>query len=347
MTDAPAAVSGRPFGRGADGVPARLYTLDGGAGVVARVTDMGAALVGLDAPDRSGAAADVVLGFDSAEGYASSANPHFGGTVGRVANRVSGAEFVLDGVRYPLAANEGPNHLHGGGRRGLDRIMWSVEDAGPAAVRLRVVSPAGEEGYPGRLEVTAEFRVAGRVLEIEYRAVADAATPVNMTNHAYFDLAGPGAPGARGRTAGDHLVQVEADAYTPVDGALLPTGVVDPVAGALDLREPRRIGDAPGGYDHNFVLRGSGLRRAAVLHHPDSGRTLEVATDQPCLQLYSGGGIPAGLVGKAGRVHGPGAAVCLEPQGYPDAVNRPEFPPVVLRPGEVYRHRIRFALSAR
>jgi len=341
------------FGRGPGGAEVRVLELDDGRGMRARVTDLGAALVGLEVPDAAGRPADVVLGFDSAEEYAGEANPHMGATVGRVANRVSGAAFELDGVRYRLTANEPPNHLHGGGAGRLGLLVWRVVAADARSVELACESPAGSEGYPGRLSVRAVYRLGGGALEVAYRAETDAATPVNLTNHAYFNLAGAGEEGS----VLGHELRVEADRCTPVGAGMLPTGRVEPVSGPLDLRAARRIGDGvaelaadpvAGGYDHNFVLRGGGgVRTAAVLGDPVSGRVMELQTDQPCLQVYSGNQVARGLAGKGGRVYGPWGSVCLEPQGYPDAPNRPEFPGAVLRPGEVYERTIRYRFGAR
>lgn len=331
------------FGTTRQGEQARLFTLHGEGGVVAKVSDFGATLVELHLPDRDGTTADVVLGFDTVEGYTSDANAYFGATVGRVANRIAGAEFELDGVRYVLASNEPPHHLHGGAERPFSHVMWRLTHLDDGSVELVHESPAGEEGYPGRVEATARYRVTGTGLEVRYAAVCDAATPVNMTNHTYWNLAGAGTG-----TVLDHELQVQAGHYTPCDDELIPTGGTEPVSGTpLDLRRSQPIGARIGelehigamGYDHNLVIDGEPgrARTAARLRDPGSGRVLELITDQPGLQVYSGNRLDD-VVGKAGRNYERNGGLCLEPQYHPDALHRPEFPSIVLRPGEVYEH---------
>lgn len=338
-------MTGEPFGTTSAGEPARLYTLQARQGIVAKFTNYGATLVQLHTPDRSGALRDVVLGFDSVEGYESSENPYFGATVGRVANRIAYGAFTVGGQAYTLSQNEPPHHLHGGVARSFDKVLWRTVHADERTVEMRYVSPAGEEGYPGQVEASATYRLTDDALVVEYRAATAAVTPLNMTNHAYFNLAGAG-----GGTILDHELQILADDYTEVDEALIPTGETRGISGtALDFRARRRIGerigellDVPGalGYDHNFVLRGApGQRRlAAVLRDPSSGRVLELSTDQPCLQFYSGNRLHAGIVGKQGQRYGSHAALCLEPQHAPDAVHHPQFPTVLVEPGRLYTH---------
>lgn len=331
----------RPFGTTSAGEETKLISLDGG-GLRARVTDFGAALVAVESPDRNGEYADVTLGFDDVAGYESADNQYFGATVGRVANRIAGARFSLDGREYELAANEPPNALHGGARRAFSKVVWQVVSVTDTEVELAYTSPDGEEGYPGRLEATVRYRVSGDVLEITYRAVTDQPTPVNLTNHAYWNLAGAG----RG-TVLDHEITVAADRFTPTDAALIPTGGTAPVDGPLDLRAPTRIGDriaelasTPAlGYDHDFVVRGDpgGVRLAARVHDPSSGRVLELSTDQPGVQVYSGNRLQ-GQRGKRGRTYLRFGGLCLEPQHHPDSLHRPEFPSIVLRPGQTYEH---------
>ena len=346
-------MTSRAFGSYPDGREARLYTLEGAGGRLARVTDHGATLVELHAPDRDGALADIVCGFDALEGYVSATNPYFGATVGRVANRIAHGRFALGGTTYQLAINEPPHHLHGGAERSLDKVAWGLVERARDAVTFRYAAPDGEEGYPGNVEVLATYRFEGDTLAVTYRATTDAVTPINLTNHAYLNLAGAG----HGDVL-DHLLTVRADTSSEVDGELIPTGRLLPVDGTpLDLRTPRplgegvaALGDVPGaaGYDHNLVLSGTrgALREAAVLHDPGSGRTLELATDQACLQLYSGNRMDPPITGKQGRVYGLHGGVCLEPQGFPDAVNHPDLPSVLVRPGERYEHRSRYRLTA-
>lgn len=332
-----------PFGTTAAGAQARVHTLVGERGVVVRVSDFGATVVGVHLPDRDGEVADVTLGFDAVEGYESGANAYFGATVGRVANRIAHAEFSLDGRRHRLAANEPPHHLHGGAERSFSKVLWQVIDSGNDLVELAYASPAGEEGYPGRVEAIARYQITGTALEVRYRATTDATTPVNLTTHTYWNLSGAG-----NGTVLDHQVEVRAQAYTPTDDALIPTGGIEPVAGTpLDLRRPARIGDAVDalvgtpalGYDHNLVLDGppGTLRLAARVSDPASGRVLELHTDQPGLQLYTGNRLD-GQTGKDGRRYIRHGGLCLEPQHHPDAIHHPRFPSILLEPGDGYEH---------
>ena len=338
----------RPFGHLADGREARCRMLVAD-GVAVTVADYGATLVALDVPDRTGATGGVVLGFDAVGGYETRTNnPFMGATVGRVANRTAGARFTLDGVEHVLDANEGDNHLHGGRRTSFDRVLWDVLEETPTSVRLGHVSPDGDAGYPGQLTVEAEYAVAPGELTITYRARTDRRTPVNMTQHAYFNLAGEA-----GTRIDDHVLEVAADAWTPVDEALIPTGERADVAGtAFDLRAGRRLGDgiaqlaAEGygdGYDHNLWLTGDAgvLSDVARVHDPHTGRRMVLASDQPCLQVYSGNrlGRATGRGGIVFPVHG---GLCLEPQHAPDSLHRPGWPSIVLDPDDTYVHRIRY-----
>jgi len=353
LTGAHDGVEVAAFGPLDDGRPTRVFTLRS-EGVVARVSDYGATLVALEVPDRDGVLGGVVLGFDDVAGYETRTNnPFMGATVGRVANRIAGASFDLDGVRHSLHANEGENHLHGGRQVSFDRLLWQLADAGRRHVRLQLVSPDGEGGYPGTLRVTARYEVGPSSLAITYRAETDRRTPVNMTQHAYFNLSGED-----GGRIDDHRLRVAATAWTPVDSALIPTGAVEAVGGTpFDLRDGPRLGDgisavvAAGlgdGYDHNLWLdapdtQGSvrELREVAELSDPRTGRCMVLASDQPCLQVYTGNrlGRSTGRGGVVFPVHG---AVCLEPQHAPDSVHRPEWPTIVLDPGDEYVHRIAY-----
>lgn len=342
-----------PFGTDEAGDAVELVTLRGG-GLVARVTNHGATLVELHVPDRDGVDADVVCGFGSVAGYLSDANPYFGATVGRVANRIAFGRFSIDGTEYQLATNEPPHHLHGGHRRSFDKVAWEVVEVEADRVTFRYVSPAGEEGYPGTVEVLATYRLEDAELVVEYRASTDATTPINLTNHTYVNLAGAGTGDILG-----HELTIAAEVTSEVDDHLIPTGADAPVEGtALDFRTARRVGErivelreVPGalGYDHNFVLGAATgeVRRAAVLHDPSSGRVMELATNQPCVQFYSGNRLDDPIAGKQGQVYGLHGALCLEPQFHPDAVNQPRFPSTLLEPGATYEHRSHYRFTAR
>jgi aldose 1-epimerase len=337
-----------PFGAIGDG-KARLFVLDGDGELTAKVTDYGAALVALYAPDREGRRSDVAGGFDDVAGYAGPGNQHFGATVGRVANRIAGAAFTLDGREYSLARNLPPHHLHGGSTRSLDKVIWSAK-ADEKAVRFTYRSPDGEEGYPGNLELEVTCTLDGDELRIDYRATTDLATPVNLTNHAYWNLAGHGAGSIL-----DHELTLHAYRYTPTDEALIPTGAIAPVQDTpLDFTRPRRIGEriaeaGAGGYDHNFVLddfvAGGEPVLAARLREPISGRVLEVYTTEPGLQLYTGNGL-SGQPGKNGVRYQRHGLLCLEAQHFPDALKHAGFPSIVLRPGEVYRQTTAYRFAA-
>lgn len=339
------------FGTSEGAEAAQLVTLTNGDGLSASITDLGATLVALEAPDRTGRCANVVLGFDSVEGYESRHNQYFGATIGRVANRIANAAFVVDGEHRQLAPNEPPHHLHGGGERSFDKVRWRIDGEEADVVELSYRSPDGEEGYPGRVEASATYRLTGDALVVEYRAVTDRTTPLNMTNHAYWNLRGAGAG-----TILDHELELLADAFTPTDDELIPTGAIADVAGTpLDFTTPQRIGARIGalldkptlGYDHNYVLRDGShaLRLAARLRDPASGRGLELLTDQPCLQLYSGNRLFAPIAGRHGATYVRNGGVCLEPQAHPDAVHQPHFPSILVEPGTTYRHRTRYRFT--
>lgn len=315
------------------------------------MSDLGATLVSLHVPDRDGEDSDVVLGFDTAAEYLGDENQYFGCTVGRVANRIAEGAFELDGETYELAINNAPNHLHGGDRGFGARVWEALPDDAPGTVTYRLVSEDGDEGYPGRVEAEVTYELTeDDVLVIRMSATTDAATPISMTNHAYWNLAGHGAA-----TVLDHELEIRANEFTPADDTLIPTGEIATVRGALDFQEAKPIGrdiaalvdTAAMGYDHNYVLHTGDTepvaekfaagRFDARLHHPGSGRTMELYTDQPGLQFYSGNFL-FGQAGKGGETYALRSACCLEPQGIPNAINEPVFPSVVLRPGETYEH---------
>ncbi len=337
------------FGTLPEGPEIDVFTLSGPGGIEARVMTYGATLVSLKIPDRFGRLEDVILGFDNLEGYLGK-NPYFGCTVGRYANRIGQGKFRLEGIEYTLARNDGANHLHGG-LKGFDKKVWTPEpfvEAVAVGVKFTYLSEDGEEGYPGNLGCSVTYRLnAAGELRIAYEAVTDKATPVNLTNHAYWNLMGPGMNDILG-----HELELMADQYTPVDAALIPTGEKADVAGTpLDFTTPRSIGkriaSIEGGYDHNCVLRGGGesFVLAARVREPKSGRILEISTDQPGIQLYSGNFLDGTVRGKGGVFYFRHAGFCLETQHFPDSPNCPGFPSTILEPGETYRtattHRFR------
>ena len=341
-------ITEEPFGRTGNGAAVSLYTLRSGRGVTVRITDYGGIVTAIETPDRNGTGGDIVLGFDTLDGYLKD-HPFFGALVGRVANRIAKGRFALDGRTYTLATNNGPNHLHGG-LKGFDKVVWRAErsaNAAGAILRLSYTSVDGEEGYPGTLSAIVTYTLTREnELRIDYSATTDKATPVNLTNHTYWNLA------TRGDVLG-HMLTVAADRYTPVDDTLIPTGELKTVAGTpFDFRMAKAIGRDIGevastrGYDHNFVLNGSGLRLAARVTEPTTGRILEVLTDQPGVQFYTGNFLNGSIVGKRGIKYAQHAAFCLETQHFPDAVNHPEFSSVILRPGTAYRTTTVFRFAA-
>ena len=333
-----------------------IYTITNAHGIEARVADYGATLVSLKTPDRAGRFQNIVLGFDSLDTYAARGVPFYGATVGRYANRIANARFTLDGRIYQLAANDGPNTLHGG-KRGFDKRIWTAQPlaAGEGnGIRMTLVSPAGEEGFPGDLTVQTVYRLDDDDnLEIEFRATTTAPTPVNLANHAYFNLTGdPTVP------ITDHVVTINAEHFTPIDATLIPTGELRSVAGtAFDFRTPHVVGariEADDeqlrlgrGYDHNWVLNkmDAAMSLAAVVTEPHSGRSVEVRTTQPGVQFYSGNfmdGEPSGV----GTVYARRTGLCFETQHFPDSPNQAAFPSTILRPGERYLHKTILALRA-
>ncbi|HUF08772.1 MAG TPA: aldose epimerase family protein [Rhodothermales bacterium] len=327
------------------GTAVDLYTLQAPGGLTAQVTNYGARIVNLFVPDRLGRIGNVVLGFDSIAGYLDAKERFYGATIGRFANRIGGSRFTLDGVSYELVRNEGENHLHGG-LEGFDRAVWTARRINEGTIALTYASRHLEQGYPGALSVEVVIRLTSDMsLEITYEATTIAPTIVNLTNHAYFNLAGPGAG-----DVGDHALQILADEFTPIGDGLIPTGEIAKVDGTpLDFRTPHRIGervddDFPqlrlaGGYDHNWVLRPAGgpLRVAVRVFEPTSGRSMEVLTTEPGLQFYGGNFFDGADVGASGRPHRFREAFALETQHFPDSPNKVRFPSTALRPGEVYR----------
>ncbi len=354
-------VPSRAFGRLADGREARVFTLANGRGLVAEVTDFGAIIARLLVPDRAGLVADVVLGVDSATEFEAKA-AGFNSVIGRYANRIAGGRFILDGQTYQLETNSSsggiPVHIHGG-RQGFNRRLWTatttVRDGLPA-VRLSLTSPDGDQGYPGSLQVEVLYSVtADGALRLDYSATTDRPTPLNLTNHAYFNLKGEGEGDILG-----HELTLHASRYTPVTPALIPTGELAPVLDTpFDFTRPRRIGDRISeshpqlilgrGYDHNLVLdhRGDAPGLAALVHEPASGRVLEVLTTEPGVQLFTANHFAGRLVGKSGRAYPRYGGFCLETQHYPDSPNQPAFPSTILRPGQIFRSTTIFRFSTR
>jgi aldose 1-epimerase len=344
MTTAPS-ISQRPYGVTSDGAAIEEYTLSNGRGLEVSIITFGGIVTALRVPDRAGALANVVLGFSGLADYEVQKN-YFGALIGRVGNRIALGKFTLDAREYSIPQNDGTNSLHGG-LKGFDKRVWAAETVpgtDEAGLKLTYLSPDGEEGYPGNLSVTVVYTVtAGNALRIAYSATTDAPTPVNLTNHSYFNLAGNG--------SGDvynHLLTVNADGYTPVDASLIPTGGIAPVAGTpMDFRSAKRIGAElrsgdvqmvlGHGYDHNFVLNQRGADvPAARLSDPASGRVLEVFTTEPAMQFYTGNFLDGTLVGSYGGTYRQGDGLCLETQHYPDSPNHANFPNSILRPGETY-----------
>lgn len=364
MTPATAAaaasrVTRETFGRLADGTTVERVTLRGGngSGFELAVISFGAAVQALRVPDRDGRCADVVLGHDTLAPYVAERH-FFGATVGRYANRIAGGRFELDGRRFELPRNDGPNSLHGG-PDGFDRRCWRIEaldDGAAPAVTLAHVSPDGDGGFPGQLNVRVTYALTGdTAFSIAFEAVTDRATVVNLTHHGFFNLAGA----ASGEDVLGHRLAIAADRFLATDATGIPTGAQVPVAGTpFDFTAPRPIGDGIRqahdqlrlrcGYDHNFCLRDGRVavpRAVARVEHPGSGRVMTLTTDQPGLQFYSGNFLDGSVAGKGGRLYRQSDAFCLEPQTWPDAPNRPDFGSARLDPGDTYRHVSGFAFS--
>jgi aldose 1-epimerase len=350
-----ASLTRTPFGRLSDGHPVELFTLSNGNGIDVRTMPYGATVVAIRTPDRDGRIADIVLGFDRLDGYLNP-HPYFGAVVGRYANRIAKGRFTLDGREYDLATNDGPNQLHGG-VRGFDKAVWSAEPferAGNVGIAYTHTSRDGDEGYPGTLTAYVTYTLTPRgQFVVHYEAVSDKATPVNLTQHSYFNLTGDAAGDIL-----DHQLTIDADRFTPVDQSLIPTGELASVAGTpFDFRQPTPIGARINaddrqlrnarGYDHNWVLNRAttALTHAARVADPGSGRTLDVSTTEPGLQFYSGNFLDGTIKGKNGRVYKQRYGFCLETQHFPDSPNHPDFPTTIVRPGVAYRSTTVFAFG--
>jgi len=328
-----ASIGRRPFGETDTGRQVDLFTLSGGDGVEVSIITYGAAVQSVLAPDRDGRRANVALGFPALRDYTANTGHYFGATIGRYANRIAGGRFVLDGVVHELSRNEGDNCLHGGAR-GFDTRVWEVLEASRGVLALAYTSPDGEMGFPGTLETSVEYRLEGRELRIDYRATTSAPTVVNLTNHTCWNLAGEGTG-----SVGDHVLRLLASSFTPVRTDLVPTGEIAPVDGTpLDFRIPTAVGARGWGYDHNFVLdtHDGSLAAAARVHDPAGGRTLDVLTTEPGIQLYTGTFLDGTLIGTSGSAYRRGDCIALETQHFPDSPNHPAFPSTTLRPGESF-----------
>jgi aldose 1-epimerase len=352
-TSAAATSSGiteRNFGN-YEGNPVAVYTITNPSGVKLSITNYGGTITEIITPDRDGNMGDVVLGYDSLSGFLQKSNPYFGSLVGRYGNRIANAKFTLDGNKYQLAANNNGNSLHGG-NKGFDKVWWNIEkQPGDSSLKLNYISRDGEEGYPGTLNVQIIYTLtADNAVKIDYTATTDKATPVNLTNHAYFNLSA-----GKDSTILNHQLELKADKYTPVNDQLIPTGALTNVKGTpMDFTTPKTIGkdiqQVKGGFDHNWVLTktGAGLETAGSLYDSTSGRFMEVFTTEPGIQFYSGNFLDGTLTNtKKGQKYVKHAALCLETQHFPDSPNQPSFPTTILKPGETYRHTTVYKFSTK
>ncbi|MGB8469503.1 MAG: aldose epimerase family protein [Candidatus Sulfotelmatobacter sp.] len=343
-------VSKQPFGHTPEGTPVEMYTLADGK-IEARIMTYGGIVVSLRTPDRNGKLDDIVLGCDSVEKYVVQ-TAHFGGIIGRYANRIAHGTFQLDGQTYSIPKNDGDNALHGG-IRGFDKVVWTAKEI-TDGIELTYVSKDGDQGFPGTLATTVRYTLSGSALRIDYSATTDKDTVLNLTNHSYFNLAGQG--------NGDilrHVVKIDASRFTPVDATLIPTGELKPVEGTpFDFRTPHVVGERivaddaqlrlGHGYDHNFVLDhpAGQLAEAAEVYEPTTGRILRVSTTEPGLQFYTGNHLDGSITGKDGRVYKARFALCLETQHFPDSPNHPSFPSTELKPGQRFHSVTVFEFSA-
>jgi aldose 1-epimerase len=342
------AVKEEIYGEMPDGREVKIFTLTNKNGLRARVTEYGAILVSLEAPDNVGEVADLTHGYDTLDGWLTNTS-YFGATVGRFGNRIKNGKFTLDGKEYTLATNNEPGGipcaLHGG-VRGFDKVLWSGKPVGENAVEFSYLSKDGEEGYPGNLSVKVTYSLNDEnELKWEASATTDAPTIINVVHHSYWNLSGDPSQEIK-----DHILTLNADHYLPTDIGLIPTGEIAPVAGTpMDFTTPSVVGERVdsdfealkfgGGYDHAWVLnKGDGVRFAARLRDPKSGRMMEIFTDQPAIQFYGGNFLDGSATGKGGVAYAHRTALCLETEGFPDSPNQPEFPSPVLRPGEIYQH---------
>jgi aldose 1-epimerase len=354
-TAAEKGISSKPFGKVGD-KPVKLYTLKNANGMEVDITNYGGIITKLTAPDSKGKYADVVLGFDSIDKYLAG-HPYFGAIIGRYGNRIAMGKFKIDGKEYTLATNNGPNSLHGG-LKGFDKVVWAAEPGKgeDPSLTLTYTSKDGEEGYPGTLKVKVVYTLTPKnELKIDYHATTDKATPLNLTNHSYFNLAGEGSGDILG-----HVLTLNADKFTPTDETAIPTGELKSVEGTpFDFRKPHAIGERINdkdeqikfgkGYDHNFVLNGKGkdLKLAARVTEPTAGRIMEVLTTEPGVQFYTGNYLEGKEIGKSGKAYKYRHGFCLETQHYPDSPNQPKFPSSILKPGVEYNSATIYRFSAK
>ncbi len=344
------------YGTMPDGRKVRIFTLTNKTGLVAKVTEYGAILVSMATPDKSGKIADLTHGYDTLEGWLTNTS-YFGATVGRFGNRIKDGKFSLDGKEYKLATNNDPGgipcHLHGG-LKGFDKVVWSGKPTADNGVEFTYISKDGEEGYPGNLTIKATYSLGDdNILHWDATATTDAPTVLNIVQHSYWNLSGDPTT-----SINDHILMLNADGYLPTDAGLIPSGKIDPVAGTpMDFTKPTAIGERVGadfealklggGYDHAWVLKkAAGMKLAARVKDPKSGRVMEISTDQPAIQFYGGNFLDGKAIGKSGVAYGYRTAFALETENYPDAPNQPSFPSAVLRPGETYKHAMTFKFSA-
>ncbi len=347
--DMKAGITEKPFGT-FEQKPVTEYTITNAKGMQVSVINYGGAVTRLVTPDKNGTMGDVVTGFKSLDGYLQKGVPYFGALIGRYGNRIANAKFTLDGKTYMLPANNNGNSLHGGDK-GFDKVYWNVDKQGDSSLKLTYQSKDAEQGYPGNLNVTVLYTLtANNSLKIDYTAVTDKPTPVNLTNHAYFNLSA-----GKDSTILNHELELKADKYTPVNDALIPTGKIEAVKGGpMDFTTAKMIGkdiaSVKGGYDHNWVLNknGNALEEAATLYEPNSGRVMEVFTTEPGIQFYSGNFLDGTLTGtKNGQKYIKHAALCLETQHFPDSPNEPTFPATILHPGETYKQTTIYKFSVK
>jgi aldose 1-epimerase len=333
-----------------EGQPITEYTLSNASGMKVGILNYGGTITKIITPDKNKQMGDVVLGYESLEGFTQKGNPYFNALIGRYGNRIAGGKFTLDGKTYTLATNNNGNSLHGG-NKGFDKVVWTAEKVGDSSLKLSYLSKDGEEGYPGNLNVNVVYTLtSGNALRIDYTATTDKATPINLTSHCYFNLSG-----GKDSTILQEELQLNADKFTPVNDFLIPTGKIESVKGTpMDFTSPKPIGKdiaaVKGGYDHNWVLNktGSGLTQAATVYDPNSGRVMEVWTTEPGIQFYTGNFLDGTLTNtKGGTKYGQHAALCLETQHFPDSPNQPSFPSAILKPGQTYRHTTEYRFSVK
>ena len=355
IEDTQSAIQKEDFGTLPDGTNVEAYTFTNNAGMKMKVITYGGIITEFEVPDTEGDVQDIVLGYDNLEGYLDE-TPYFGAIVGRYGNRIANGKFTLNGEEYTLATNNGPNHLHGG-IKGFDKVVWTVEETfdndNGSGIRLKYVSPDGEEGYPGTLTTLVTYTLTDDGLNIQYEATTDKATVVNLTQHSYFNLSGEA-----DNDILDHVVSINADHFLPVDETLIPTGELRPVEGTpFDFTTPKRVGEEINadnrqieygkGYDHCWVLNGEGMRTVATVHHPESGRFMEVLSQEPGIQFYTGNFLDGSITGKDGIVYEQRHGLCLETQHFPDSPNQKDFPSVVLNPGETYSTQTTYRFSVK